>query len=86
MKESITNRVIKVSNYLITTKQTIRDLASHFNISKSTIHKDLQYRLPTIDKELSQKVNEILTLHLKTRHLNGGEATKRKYLQNRDGK
>lgn len=79
MNKYIENRVIKEANYFIESKKTIRELSSVFKISKSTIHKDFQERLPKISHDLYEKVNMILIEHLKTRHIKGGESTKIKY-------
>lgn len=81
MKKEIESRIIEEAKYLISTKKTIRELASYFNISKSTIHKDLRESLPSINKRLSNKVNNILQEHLLERHIRGGESTKIKYLK-----
>ncbi len=81
MKERITNRVLKEADYIIKTQKTIREIAKVFNVSKSTVHKDLQERLIFIDKIKYYKVDKILKYHLQIRHLRGGESTKRKYLK-----
>lgn len=72
-------RIIAEAKYLIDTKKTIREIAQYFNISKSTVHKDLQEKLINIDKDLYHQTRLILKDHLKERHLRGGEATKKKY-------
>lgn len=76
----INNRVIKEADYIIETNNTIRELASIFNVSKSTVHKDLQERLLDIDLNRYKKVKKILNYHTKIRHLRGGESTRQKYL------
>ncbi len=48
---------------------------------KSTVHKDLQERLPLINKSMYNEVDRILKHHIKIRHLRGGESTKKKYLK-----
>ena len=65
---------------MINTKKTVRDIAKVFNISKSTVHKDLTDRLKEIDKELATKIRQILHYHTQIRHIRGGEATKLKFL------
>ena len=37
MKKEIINRVVEVSNYILKTNKTIREVAKIFNVSKSTI-------------------------------------------------
>ena len=49
MNAYIIKRVISVANHIINTKDTIRETAKKFNISKSTVHKDLQERLSQLD-------------------------------------
>ena len=56
MKETITKRVKSVADYIINTNKTIREIASEYKMSKSTIHKDLTERLIEIDKERYKKV------------------------------
>jgi putative DeoR family transcriptional regulator (stage III sporulation protein D) len=77
----ISKRVIKEAEHIIETKETIRETAKKFKISKSTVHKDLQERLIKIDKSLSEDVKKILKEHIDTRHIRGGESTKKKYLK-----
>ena len=47
MDKYIEDRVINESKYIIDTKDTIRNIAKKFNVSKSTVHKDLRERLIT---------------------------------------
>lgn len=79
MNISIMNRVIEEANYIIHTKETVRQLAQKFNVSKSTIHKDLHERLKKYDKNLYDSVDKILKFHTFIRHIRGGESTKKKY-------
>ena len=81
MNEIILKRVIMEADYIIDTEKTIREIADVFNVSKSTVHKDLQERLPLIDYNTYLKVDKILKHHIKIRHLRGGESTKKKYLK-----
>ena len=76
----IEQRVIEEANYIIETKETVREISKKFKVSKSTVHKDLHERLKKIDKIMSKKVDEILKYHINIRHIRGGESTKRKYL------
>ena len=79
MGELIKERVYKEAHYILKTKKTLRELAKVFNLSKSTIHKDLKDRLKVIDLSLYKEVQKIFQNHLETRHLKGGESTKKKY-------
>ena len=80
MNKNIINRVIEESKYIIKTKDTIRDTSKVFNVSKSTVHKDLKERLMEIDINLYNEVSNILKYHLDIRHIRGGNATKDKFL------
>lgn len=79
MTTDIFSRVIKEADYIINTGKTIRDIASIFNVSKSTVHKDLHERLLEIDKNKYEEVDKILKYHIEIRHLRGGESTRIKY-------
>ena len=68
------------AEYVIETGATVRACASHFGISKSTVHKDLTSRLRYINPRLYDSVKKILFLNKSERHLRGGEATRLKYL------
>ena len=79
MNSLIIKRVIQEANYMIDTKKTIREIAKIFNVSKSTVHKDLHERLMDIDNNLFEKIDDILKYHIDVRHIRGGESTKKKY-------
>ena len=81
MNSKINNRVIEEAEYIINTKSTIRDIAKLYNVSKSTVHKDLNERLSRIDINLYNEVNKIFQEHIKIRHIKGGESTRKKYLE-----
>ena len=68
-----------LGEYLITYGSTVRDAASHFGISKSTVHKDVTERLTHINPELAERVREILEKNKSERHIRGGLATRKKY-------
>lgn len=72
-------RIIKEANYMIMTNDTIRGIAKVFNVSKSTVHMDLNKRLYDIDKKLYERIKCILNYHTSIRHVRGGEATRKKY-------
>lgn len=76
----IKGRVIEEAKYIIETKETVREIAQKFKVSKSTVHKDLSDRLKKIDKNLYNEVNKILKYHIEIRHIRGGESTKNKHL------
>lgn len=79
MQEYIQKRVLEISAYILETRATVRQAAGIFNVSKSTVHKDMTERLPSLDKKLAGKVRAVLDQNKAERHLRGGEATRRKY-------
>jgi len=81
MEKYISDRVINEANYIVTTNKTIREVAGVFGVSKSTVHNDVRKRLFVVDKNLYNKVSDILNYHVDIKHLRGGAATKRKFLE-----
>jgi len=79
MDDTIDQRACELAVYMIETRATVRNAAQKFGISKSTVHKDLQNRLPRCNKILYQQVREVLDTNKKERHIRGGMATKRKF-------
>ncbi|MBR6690963.1 MAG: sporulation transcriptional regulator SpoIIID [Bacilli bacterium] len=79
MNSLIIKRVIDEANYMLDTKKTIREIAKIFNVSKSTVHKDLHERLVDVDYKLFEQIDSILKYHIDVRHIRGGESTKKKY-------
>ena len=72
-----------LADYLIDNGATVRSTANYFGISKSTVHKDLAYKLKSYNNALYLEVKEILDLNKSERHIRGGEATRQKYLKKR---
>jgi putative DeoR family transcriptional regulator (stage III sporulation protein D) len=70
---------MEVSSYILESSATVRQAAQVFDVSKSTVHKDVTERLPRIDGKLASKVRSILELNKAERHIRGGEATRKKY-------
>ena len=75
----ISKRVLDEAYYMIKTNETIREVANVFNVSKSTVHKDLHERLANINSDLYLQIDSILKYHIDVRHIRGGESTKKKY-------
>lgn len=75
-----------LGEYVIDTGATVRCAAVRFGISKSTVHKDLTYKLKKINPVLAEQVREVLAKNKSERHLRGGEATRKKYLKQRERK
>lgn len=84
MKDYIRKRVLDICNHIIETKHTVRQTATIFGVSKSTVHKDMIERLPTINKRMANKVKGILELNKAERHIRGGEATRKKYKETKE--
>ena len=79
MNQNIKKRVQQEAEYINKTNLTIREISKIFNVSKSTVHKDLHERLVDIDLSLFYKIDDILKYHINIRHIRGGESTKKKY-------
>ena len=83
MKEYIEKRAVLFASYIIENNTTVRDTAKKFDISKSTVHKDVTQTLKHVSPSLYEKVQLVLEKNKDERHLRGGEATKNKYLSHR---
>ena len=79
MHDYIKERTLRIGQYIIDTRKTVRTIAKEFGVSKSTVHKDLTDRLPELNPTLAKEVRAILQYHKSIRHLRGGEATRQKY-------
>ena len=81
MWEYIEDRAKRSAEYIIATGCTVRACSAHFNISKSTVHKDVSERLKEIDEDLYERARAVSDRNLSERHIRGGIATRRKYLK-----
>ena len=81
MQSTMEERACQLAVYMIETGVTVRSAASHFGLSKSTVHKDLSQRLKQYNYALYLQVRQVLDLNKQERHIRGGMATKRKYQQ-----
>lgn len=79
MKGNMEERAVKLAQYIIENKATVRGAAEKFGVSKSTVHKDIQERLPAFNKRLYLQAKAILDENKAQRHIRGGIATRRKY-------
>ena len=86
MNGNLAQRAEALALYLIEHRATVRAAAAAFGVSKSTAHKDLQERLPHINRRLYLQVRQILETNKAERHLRGGEATRRKYRKDSGGR
>lgn len=71
--------VIREANYILRTRETIREAALHLGLSKSVLHRHMSDVLKKEDYELYLKIKNIFFEHNKYRHIKGGLATKNKY-------
>ena len=85
MKGLPEERAVKLALYIIENNATVRQTAKEYNISKSTVHKDVSERLKVINDSLHKQVKIVLEQNKSERHIRGGRATKSKYekLRNR---
>lgn len=74
------DRIIRVANYIVDNKCTVRYAAKIFGISKSTVYEDVAVRLKRINRTLYRKVRKVLDVNKAERPYRGGNATKEKYL------
>lgn len=81
MREFKEERIFAEANYIVDNRATIRETAEHFMVGRSTVHADMQKRLPICDVKLSKKVREVLDYNLSVRHLRGGEKTRERWLE-----
>ena len=80
MREDIEKRALEIGHYIVEKSATVRQTASVFRVSKSTVHKDVTERLPAIDHTLADEVRTVLNVNKAERHIRGALATKEKYL------
>ena len=81
MKGDHEERAVAIGRYIVQNGATVRRAAAVFGISKSTVWKD-HARLRSRDPGLWAEVRAVMRRNKAERHLRGGEATRRKYLQN----
>ncbi|HAE51952.1 MAG: sporulation transcriptional regulator SpoIIID [Ruminococcus sp.] len=81
MKPQPEQRAVVLGQYIVENRATVRSAAGKFGVSKSTVHKDVSERLKTENPALYSQVKDILEINKRERHIRGGLATKRKYLE-----
>ena len=82
--EDKTQRCIVFANYIIENNATVRSAAAKFGISKSTVHKDITEKQQYVNPALYEAVKKILEKNKAERHMRGGEATKNKYIKEKE--
>ena len=78
-RDNIDERCIKFGEYICEKRATVRQTATVFGMRKSTVHKDVSYRLKQISPQLWSDTKKILDDNKAERHIRGGLATKEKY-------
>ena len=86
MKDYIEERVLELAEYILENKATVRKTAKIYNVSKSTVHKDITERLYEINPTLAENVHNVLNQNKAERHIRGGLATREKYLKLQNAK
>lgn len=81
MKDYIEERVLELAQYILENKTTVRRAAKKYNVSKSTVHKDITERLSDLNPTLAARVHNVLDKNKAERHIRGGLATREKYLR-----
>ena len=74
------SRAEEIGKFVSDTGATVRAAAQRFGVSKSTVHKDLTWRLKMQNPTLYQQVQSVLRINKEERHKRGGNATRLKYL------
>ena len=77
MHRDMEQRACELAVYMIENRATVRAAARQFGVSKSTVHKDLTTRLPSLSASLYQQVRSLLDQNRAERHIRGGMATRR---------
>lgn len=80
MKETTDIRAVLLGKYIVENGATVREAAKEYRVSKSTVHKDVTKRLCEVSPTLAEEVKTVLDKNKAERHVRGGEATRRKYL------
>lgn len=76
---NIERRAIEEAKYILGSKQTIRQCAKAFGVSKSTVHYDISCRLKGLNARLYSRLKVVLDTNFADKHIRGGMATKNKY-------
>lgn len=79
MQEYIKERCQNIGVYIVETGATVRQAATRFGVSKSSVHKDMVERLPHTNPTLASEVRKVLEVNKAQRHIRGGQATLMKY-------
>ena len=78
MKPVVDRIEFKVVKYMIENKTTVREAAKYFGYSKSTISVYTE-RVKFLDPELYEKYEVLKEYNLSTKHIRGGDTTRKKH-------
>ena len=81
MKTYIEDRVLNITNYMLSKNCTVRAAAKVFKMSKSSIYRDVSDRILLINPQKALEIKELLALNKEVRSIRGGEVTRLKYLK-----
>ncbi len=70
-----------LAQYMLEHNATVRVCASVYGISKSTVHKDITEKLKNVNYTLYCEIKGLLEKNKAERHIRGGEATRKKFLE-----
>jgi putative DeoR family transcriptional regulator (stage III sporulation protein D) len=79
----LAQRCLRIATYMLEHHATVRQAAKAFGLSKSSVHKDMHQRLPQLSESLGRQVELLLQYNKAVRHLRGGAATRKKFLEAR---
>lgn len=83
MKGLPEERAVALALYIVENNATVRQAARAFDISKSTVHKDVSERMKQLSPTLYEQCRCVLEQNKSERHIRGGMATKSKYAAKR---
>lgn len=83
-QDILEERALNIASHIIRTGNTVRETASVFKVSKSTVHRDMTVKLRVIDPMKYTQVRGILNKNLAERHIRGGVATKIKFRKEKE--
>ena len=69
MRTDIEERAVRLAEYIVENRATVRAAAKKFGVSKSTVHKDITERLETVEPGLCAEVRRLLELNKAERHI-----------------
>ncbi|HOA80904.1 MAG TPA: sporulation transcriptional regulator SpoIIID [Defluviitaleaceae bacterium] len=72
---------VECGNYIIENKATVRETAKYIGLGKSTVHLYVTKVLQKTNKALAEEVRKVLDYNTEQRHIRGGIATAKKYLE-----